>query len=141
MFGKKKKKVVVEEEVLDFETKDYIMPKRLNADSLVVANLESITNRTRIPMVETTNQVYIFEVIKDEETERYREVFTGFLAQKEGNTNYFHLPYVVNVKPLKEVAPEVIDEIPKYSLLLLLDRINNPPKKKERKPNSNQSNQ
>lgn len=37
---------------------------------------------------------------------------------------YFNLPYVVNIISLKELVPSVSKELPKYSLLLLLNEVN-----------------
>lgn len=123
MFKKKKKTE------LSFESKDYIMPEYFDSSKLIIANLETVTNETRIPMVETTEQKYIFEKINDNNKERYKEVFTGFIADKQSNFGYFNLPYVVNSVSLKNVVPNVSDKIPKYGLLLLLNEIN----KKEEK--------
>jgi len=119
MFGKKNKK-----EKLGFETKNYKMKDYYNSNDLVVACLESVTNNSEFPMVETTDQRYIFEEIYEDDNYRYREVFTGFIANRESYFNYFNLPYVVAVVPLKKVVPTVCDEIPKLSLLLLLNEVN-----------------
>lgn len=127
MFRNKKKK-----EELKFETEKYVMKDHYNSNDLVVANLESVTNETELPMVEITDQRYIFEVINDSGKERFREVFTGFIADRENNFGYFTLPYVVNIVPLKEVIPTVCDEIPKLALLLALNEINKKEKKKEK---------
>ena len=54
---------------------------------------------------------------------RYREIFTGFVADAE-ESQYFDLPYVVNIVSLKEQVPCVADNIPKYGLLLVLNEIN-----------------
>ena len=73
-------------------------------------------------MVETTKQKYIFEKVEENERERYREVFTGFVANT--SEEYFDLPYVVNIKSLREATPTVAETIPKYGLLLLIDELN-----------------
>ena len=128
MFGKNKKRLEGKQEEkkekLDFETQGYIMPDLLDSNNLVVANLEFVSNRvtTNGPMVETTGQKYIFEKINDNGKIRYREVFTGFIADN-GGASYFNLPYVVSETPIKEVL-NVTDKIPKYALLLVLNEIN-----------------
>ena len=68
-------------------------------------------------MIETTKQKYIFEITNIEGNIRYREIFTGFIADVE--EHYFDLPYVVNIKSLNEEIPTVAKNIPKYGLLLL----------------------
>jgi hypothetical protein len=119
MFGKKNKK-----EELNFKTDDYVMPEFFDSNKLVVANLESITNETEFPTVLTTNQKYIFEEIKEKDKLRYKEVFTGFITDKEENCHFFNYPYPVNIIPLKEVVPTIIEKVPKYALLLLLNEVN-----------------
>ncbi len=128
MFGKNKKRLEGKQEEkkekLNFETQGYIMPDLFDSDNLVVANLEFVSNRvtTNGPMVETTGQKYIFEKINDNGKIRFREVFTGFVADN-GEAAYFNLPYVVSETPIKEVL-NVADKLPKYGLLLVLNEIN-----------------
>lgn len=128
MFGKNKKQVEEKKEKkkenLDFETYGYIMPELFNSNNLVVANLEYVSNRvtTNGPMVETTEQKYIFERINENGKERFREIFTGFVADN-GEPKYFNLPYVVSEVPIREVL-DVADKIPRYGLLLVLNEIN-----------------
>ena len=127
MFGKNKKQEERKEdkkENLDFETYGYIMPELFDSNNLVVANLEFVSNRvtTNGPMVETTEQKYIFERISDNGKERFREVFTGFVADN-GDAKYFNLPYVVSIVPVREVL-DVADRLPRYGLLLVLNEIN-----------------
>ena len=80
MFGRKRKK---DNNVVDFKTKNYEMSESYESANLVVANLQYISSRYTDygPMVETTKQKYIFEVITQEEETRYREVFSGFVAK------------------------------------------------------------
>ena len=127
MFGKNKKQEERKEdkkENLDFETYGYIMPELFDSNNLVVANLEFVSNRvtTNGTMVETTEQKYIFERISDNGKERFREVFTGFVADN-GDAKYFNLPYVVSEVPIREVL-DVADRLPRYGLLLVLNEIN-----------------
>ena len=128
MFGKNKKQVEEQKEEkkenLDFETYGYIMPELFDSNNLVVANLEFVSNRvtTNGTMVETTEQKYIFERISDNGKERFREVFTGFVADN-GDAKYFNLPYVVSEVPIREVL-DVADRLPRYGLLLVLNEIN-----------------
>lgn len=123
MFGKKKQNK--EEEKLDFQTKNYQMNDTYKTENLVVGNLQYISSKYTGgsgPKVETTKQKYIFEKIEVDDNIRYREVFTGFIADTD--SNYFDLPYVINIKPLKDVIKTVAEIIPKYGLLLAIDEIN-----------------
>ena len=116
MFRSKKKKSLVDN--------NYKMKEAYNTDSLLVANLEWISNEatTYGPMVKTTKQKYIFEEVVEEDKIRYRELFTGFVLDLENNV--FNLPYPVNVRKLKDFIPDISDEVPKYSLLLILNDVN-----------------
>ena len=116
MFGKKKQNE--KKESLNFKSDNY----KLNDDNyvtnnLVVANLEYISSEPTIygPMIKQTEQKYIFELLNENGKIRYREIFTGFVADAE-ESHYFDLPYVVNIVPLKEQVPDVADNIPKYGL-------------------------
>ena len=121
MFGKRKKK---EEDSVKFKTENYKMKDNYNKDDLVIANLEYVMSAyvDFSPIVKTTKQRYIFEKIEEDGKIRYREVFTGFIADTE--SSYFDLPYVVNIKPMDKVLDKVAETLPKYSLLLAIDEIN-----------------
>ena len=119
MFGKKNKK-----EELSYKIDDYKMPEYFYTNKLVVGNLESVTNKTELPSVLTTDQKYIFEVIKEKDKVRYKEVFTGFITDIEANCHFFNYPYLVNIVSLKETLPSIGEKIPKLSLLLILNEIN-----------------
>lgn len=118
---------------LNFKSKNYNMSDNYKSSDLVTANLEYVSSSytPNGPIVERTNQKYIFEIIKESENIRYREIFTGFIADTENH--YFDLPYVVNIKALKEEVPTVSNNIPKYGLLLLINEINVPKKVKVKK--------
>lgn len=122
MFGKKKEKQISDS--LNFKSENYQMKDSYNADNLVVANLEYISSEVTPngPMVKTTTQKYIFENLNENGKIRYREIFTGFIADSEGYC--FDLPYVVNIISLKEQLPLVANSIPKYGLLLVLNELN-----------------
>ena len=123
MFGKKKEKQ--KNDSLNFKSENYKMKDSYNADNLVVANLEYISSEVTPygPMVKKTTQKYIFEILNENSKNRYREIFTGFIADSvEGH--YFDLPYVVNIIALKEQVPSVASSIPKYGLLIVLNEIN-----------------
>lgn len=119
MFGKKNKKTE-----LNFKTDNYVIPEFIDTSNLVVGNLESVTNETELPTIITTNQKFIFEKIDDNGKTRYKEIFTGFVADIEGSCMYFNYPYIVNIIPIKEVLPTIMEKIPKYSLLLALNEVN-----------------
>ena len=120
MFGKRKKK----EDSLKFKSENYKMKDLYKKEDLIVANLEYVMSAyvDFSPMVKKTQQRYIFEKIEEDGKIRYREVFTGFIADTE--SSYFDLPYVVNIKPIDKVLNNVTAELPKYSLLLAIDEIN-----------------
>lgn len=123
MFGKKKQNKG--NDSLNFKSENYKMSDSYKSDNLIAANLEYISSEptTYGPMVKSTEQKYIFEVINDNGKIRYREIFTGFIAD-DNESGYFDLPYVVNIAPLKEVVSSVADIIPKYGLLLVLNEVN-----------------
>ena len=119
MFGKKNKK-----ERLSNDSNNYIMPECFDTSNLVVANLEMVTNDEEFPMVSTTDQKYIFEIVTDNDKVRYKEVFTGFITDIEDNCHIFNYPYVVNITSLNEIIPTINKTIPKLSLLIVLNEIN-----------------
>lgn len=121
MFGKRRKK---DHSTLNFKTNNYEMNDSYDTSNLVVGNLEYVSSKYTDfgPMVEKTKQKYIFEKITEEDKIRYREIFTGFVADTE--SAYFDLPYVVDIVPLKERISNVAERVPKYGLLLLIDEIN-----------------
>lgn len=54
---------------------------------------------------------------------KYKEVFTGFIAKD--HTEYFDLPYVVDVKKLTDVLPVYKEaKIPRLGMLLVLGEVN-----------------
>lgn len=123
MFGKKKQNK--KKESLNFKSDNYKMNDNYVTNNLVVANLEYISSEPTPygPMVKQTKQKYIFELLNENGKIRYREIFTGFVADAE-ESHYFDLPYVVNVVSFKEEVPDVADNIPKYGLLLVLNEVN-----------------
>ena len=123
MFGKKKEKQ--QNNSLNITSENYKMCDSYKTDNLVVANLEYISSEATPygPMVKQTEQRYIFELLNENGKTRYREIFTGFIADAEEN-HYFDLPYVVNITSLKGQVPSTADSIPKYALLLVLNEIN-----------------
>ena len=132
MFGKKKEKQ--KNDSLKFKSENYQMKDNYNADNLVVANLEYISSEATPygPMVKKTTQKYIFEILNENGKTRYREIFTGFIADCE-ESHYFDLPYAVNIITLKEQVPSVANNIPKYGLLLVLNEVNTKNKTKKLK--------
>ena len=133
MFGKKKQKNEEENDSLNFSIEDYKMEDRYDSHNLVVGNLEYVSNeKSHCPMIIQTEQKYIFEKINNEGKTRYREIFTGFIADAS-ESKYFNLPYVVNIMPLKTQISTVADIIPRYGLLLALNEVNTNKKTKELK--------
>ena len=123
MFGKKKQNQ--KNNQLNFKSDNYKINDSYKTDDLVVANLEYISSKATPygPMVKQTEQKYIFEMLNENGKTRYREIFTGFIADAE-ESHYFDLPYVVNIVSLKEHVPSVAENIPKYGLLLVLNEVN-----------------
>ena len=136
MFGKKKEKQ--KNDSLNFKSENYQMKDNYNAGNLVVANLEYISSEATPygPMVKKTTQKYIFEILNENGKTRYREIFTGFIADCE-ESHYFDLPYAVNIITLKEQVPSVANNIPKYGLLLVLNEVNTKNKTKKIKKINN----
>lgn len=130
IFEKLRKEIDIDDEVLNFASKNYIMQDRYDANNLVVANLEYISSKIYEenqdgPMVIETELKYIFEKLNQNGKTRYREVFTGFIADVANDEiEYFDLPHVIKIVPLKEELPESPDNIPKFGLLLTINDIN-----------------
>ena len=131
---KRKRKRNLEE--LKFSTKNYSMKETYPSSDLVVASLEYVSSEVTPygPMVETTKQKYFFRLVEDGEDPKYQELFTGYVTNTE--SQYFDVPYVVNVKPLTEEIPNVSKKLHRYGLLLLLNEINTPKKVKVKETNN-----
>ena len=133
MFGRKK--------INDnpFGDKNYQMKDYYNQNYLIVANFQRVSSSSmkemHTPIIETTEQKYIFEVFYDEDKMKYREIFTGFIASDE-DSGIFDLPYIVTPEPFTNYFPKAVNtRIPKLSLIWSLNEINYPAKKKELKKN------
>ena len=121
MFNKRRKRKEsynVKEE-LDLEIKEDYRKKEYNTDNLVIANL--VVDASNMIFIGTTDHRYIFENITEEGKEKYREIFTGFVAEKAQDLS--DLPYLKNIVPLNEEV-ECVGEISKFEALLLLNQIN-----------------
>ena len=116
MFKSKKKNSLVD--------KNYKMKEIYNTDSLLVGSLGYLSNEATPygPMDKVTKQKYIFEEIIEDDKIRYREIFTGFVLDLENNI--FNLPYIVDIRPLKDFVPNIRNEVHKYALLLVLNDVN-----------------
>lgn len=93
---------------------------------LVVANLERIPGKIKEvgPLIETTEQKYLFEIVEEDGQIQYRELLTGSLFKDK--EEYFDVPYIVNPEPLALYWQEEEKEISSSILLWLLNDINNP---------------
>ena len=125
MFGKNKKKS-------EFGDEEYQMKDNYDTSKLVIARLKRVSRGyvTGGPMIKTTCQKYIFEVIEDRRGEeiRYREVFTGFIADSKAEN--FNLPYVYETEKFTDYFPETEGKsLPKLSLIWILNDINFPNEK------------
>lgn len=111
-----------------FGDKNYFMKDSYQADNLVVAELRRLANDFDFEelsvAVITTEQKYLFEIVWEDGKMKYREVFTGFIA--EDKAKYFGLPYVGNPRPLVEVLPELEhSDLSKLNLIMVSNDINN----------------
>lgn len=121
-----------------FGDKNHIMKDKYNTNKLVIAKLQRISSSYHRlgPMVDTTEQKYIFEKIIDKNNNiKYKEVFTGFTTKNIDDTEddvdlkYFDIPYVYQPENFTDYYPETIGiEIPKLSLIWTLNDINFPKK-------------
>ena len=111
----------------------YNMEDTYLTDDIIVGNLEyvSSTYTPNGPMVETTKQKYFFRLVEDGEDPKYQELFTGYITNTK--SQFFDVPYVVNIKPLREEVTNVSKKLHRYGLLLLLNEINTPKKVKLKK--------
>lgn len=116
-----------------FGDKGYQMKNRYKVDQIVVAPFQRISSSDLGPLVETTEQKYIFEVIVRDGKTKYREIFTGFIANTEEKD--FNLPYIINPIPFTVYFPETIGmEIPKLCLIWIQNDINYPKEKQIDQP-------
>ena len=124
MFSIFKKKL--KNNLSEVNSDNYKMQDYYKSDNLVIGNLEQISSEVTPfgPMVNKTTQKYIFEKINENGKTRYREIFTGFIFDSNESSHYFDLPYVVNIVPLKDKIPTITEDFHKYSLLLILDKVN-----------------
>lgn len=131
MFKRKRKRNLEELKL----SKSYNMEESYLTADIVVGNLEYVSSAytPHGPMVETTKQKYFFRLVEDGEDQKYQELFTGYVTNTE--SQYFDVPYVVNVKPLAEEVPNVSKKLHRYGLLLLLNEINTPKKVKVKETN------
>ncbi len=132
MFKRKRKRNLEELKL----SKSYNMEESYLTADIVVGNLEYVSSAytPHGPMVETTKQKYFFRLVEDGEDPKYQELFTGYVTNTE--SQYFDVPYVVNVKPLTEEIPNVSKKLHRYGLLLLLNEINTPKKVKVKETNN-----
>lgn len=113
-----------------FGDRNYSMKERYNADNLFVAKLRRISSDDSEygPMIQTTEQKYIFEKLVVNNKIQYREVFSGFTTKDINDTvggKYFDLPYVTEPRLFTDYLPETVGiTIPKLSLIWVLNDIN-----------------
>ena len=136
MFGKKQKN--------EFGDKNYKMKDAYEADKLIVGNFQRISGGYMGgdgPIVETTEQKYIFESIQEGKKTRYREIFTGFVTDniddtsKDGiNCKYFDLPYLYEPEKFTDYFPQTKGlSLPKLSLIWIQNDINYRKEKSKKK--------
>ena len=123
---KRNKEKKLEDNSAEVNSDNYKMQERYKSDNLVIGNLEYVSSEVTPfgPMVKQSTQKYIFEKINENGKTRYREIFTGFIFDSNESSHYFDLPYVVNIVPLKDKIPTITEDFHKYSLLLILDKVN-----------------
>ena len=107
----------------------YKMKDKYDANNLVVANFGRISDEKNLdylnlgPMYEETEQKYIFESFIEDNKIKYREIFTGFIANDK--EEYFLLPFVVNPEPFVNYFPNTLGKkIPKLCFLWMVNDIN-----------------
>ena len=111
--------------------KKYVMKDNYNVDDLMVGNFNYVSsNATEGGIKEVqTDQKYFFEEVLDNRKTKYREIFTGFIANSK-ESGCFDVPYVVNAKPLRELF-QGKDVLSKHALILVLDIVNTEQKEKK----------
>lgn len=108
-----------------YKMKDYYMSKRLIVAKLKIPRKDSLA-RSYICLDEN----YIFEVMpvydndNDEGKVKFREVFTGFIADVERDDYLNAGPCIVDWYPLTAVLPSVDEKISKLELLWIQNDIN-----------------
>lgn len=126
-------------EEMHFFEEGYTMKEKYSADTLIVSNLTYIPSEEidQKVMSKTTQLKYFFEPIVENGKTRYREIFTGFIADDE--PSYFNLPYIEKKKGLfTDYFSNMKGQmIPNLSLLLYLDEINEVKKEKEYRKKKN----
>lgn len=130
----KKNKGEVKGENNAFGSKNYQMKDMYEANDLFVAKFQYVSSEITDfgPKNITTEQKYFFEQIVIDEEIKYREVFTGFIAGTK--TEYFDLPYVVEIEKYTDYFPDATDAlIPKLCLMLEQNKINFSKQKKDAK--------
>ncbi len=109
------------------------MKKReiFNANNLYVGKLTYLSSKwTEFgPKVVTTKTNYLFTKLNDNE---YEEVFTGYVTTNNEEYSYFDVSYVTDIKPVKEIVSNIIPNVNKMAMLLLLDAVNNPVENEKR---------
>lgn len=103
----------------ELKPKEDYRKKEYNTDDLVIANL--VVAESNMIFIGTTDHKYIFEKVTEDGKEKYREIFTGFVAEKTQTLS--DVPYLKNIVPLNEEV-EYVGEISKIEALLLLNQIN-----------------
>ncbi len=108
----------------------YQMKNEYEADKLIIAKLTTIPS---IPKSEeTTNQIFFFELINNNNEIKYREIFTGFITDciedienKPVNVKYFDTPYVTEPEILTSILPEYKEKrIDKHRFKLIKKELN-----------------
>ncbi len=115
----------IEKRKLHFYEEGYTMKKEYHADEIIVSQLDYVsTEDANGPLHYKTSLKYFFEPIEEEGKTRWREIFTGFIADDE--LTYFDLPYLSKEK---ETLTDYFEELegvtlPNLSLLLYLNKVN-----------------
>ena len=106
------------------------MKESYNADDLYLARLKWVSSDNvdfSGPMNKETEIKYLFE----KEGEKYKEIFTGFEANKK--EKHFNLPYAIDVVPLIEAHKDLRGTIfPRLGMLTLFNVVNKKENQEER---------
>ncbi len=115
------------------EEKEYKMKDVYKADDIFVGCFERISSVIDVddfdfgPNIETTEQKYFFEKIKEDDKIKYREIFTGFVTESmfDSENCYFNFPYICKIEKYVDYFPNTEGKkIPKLSLIWAINDVN-----------------
>ena len=133
LFDLFKKEDKSKENSIDLGDKNYKMKDFYNAEDIFVGCFERVSSRIDMddldfgPNIETTEQKYFFEKIKEDGKIKYREIFTGFITESmfDSESSYFNFPYICEISKFVDYFPNTEGKkIPKLSLIWAINDVN-----------------